>query len=169
LTLTGHDKVGLVDRVTSLLVKRRGNVEASRMAHLGGEFAMLMLVIVPDKELAAIDGDFQALRDEGYQVSLVKTRDDSKKHAGWIPYQIEVAGADHEGIIHEVAHHLASHKINIENMDTSASPAPMSGAPLFALKGVVLVPPELNFHDWSDALKEVCDKLNVSLKIEMAR
>lgn len=169
LTLTGHDKVGLVDHVTSLLVKHHGNIEASRMAHLGGEFAMLMLVVVPDKELASLEQDFQGLRGEGYQISLVKTKDDSKKHAGWIPYQIEVAGADHEGILHEISHHLAAQNINIENMDASASPAPMSGAPLFTLKGVVLVPPKLKFHDWSDALAEICDTLNVNVKVEMVR
>lgn len=169
LTLTGHDKVGLVDYVTNVLVKHHGNVEASRMAHLGGEFAMLMLVAVPDQELAGIESDFRELRGEGYQLSLALTEDDSKKHAGWIPYQIEVTGADHEGIIHEVSHHLASQNINIENMDSYTSPAPMSGAPLFTLKGVIVVPPQLHFHTWSDAFEEVCDKLNVNVKIEMAR
>jgi glycine cleavage system transcriptional repressor len=169
LTLTGHDKVGLVDYVTNLIVKHKGNVEASRMAHLGGEFAMLMLVTIPEKAEPALEKDFKELHREGYQVALVQTKDDSKKHAGWLPYQIEVAGADHQGIIHEVAHHLASQNINIENMDTSTSPAPMSGTPLFTMKGVVLVPPKLNFHDWSDALEEVCDKLNVNVKIEMVR
>jgi glycine cleavage system transcriptional repressor len=169
LTLTGHDKVGLVDHVASLLVKRHGNIEASRMAHLGGEFAMLMLIAVPDKELANLDADFSELRAEGYQIALVKTKDDSKKHAGWIPYQIEVSGADHEGILHKVSHYLASLNINIENMDASTSPAPMSGASLFTLKGVVLVPPKLRFHDWSDTLEEVCDQLNVNVKIEMVR
>ena len=169
LTLTGHDKVGLVDEVTTLLVKHHGNISASRMAHLGGEFAMLMLISVPDKEVAGLDAEFKELRADGYQIALVTTKDDSKKHAGWIPYQIEIAGADHEGILHEISHYLAGLKINIENMDASAAPAPMSGAPLFTLKGAVLVPPKLRFHDWSDALTELCDKLNVSVKIEMVR
>ena len=169
LTLTGHDKVGLVDYVTNVLVKHHGNVESSRMAHLGGEFAMLMLVTVSDQELAGVESDFQQLRDEGYLLSLMQTEDDSKKYAGWIPYHIEVTGADHEGIIHEISHHLASQNINIESMDTSTSPAPMSGTPLFALKGVILIPPQLHFHVWNDALEDVCDKLNVNVKAEMVK
>ena len=52
LTLTGRDKVGIVENVTSVIAKRDGNVESSRMARLGGEFAMLMLVTVSDKEFA---------------------------------------------------------------------------------------------------------------------
>jgi glycine cleavage system transcriptional repressor len=169
LTLTGKDKIGLVDHVTSVMVKRGGNVEASRMARLGGEFAMLMLVTVSDGGLADLEKDFQGLRGEGYQVTLMQTEDDSNKYAGWLPYEIEVTGADHEGIIHEVSHHLASQGINIESMDTSSTPAPMSGTPLFMMKGVVLVPPKLNFHVWSDALEEIGDKLNVNVKLGVVK
>ena len=169
LTLTGRDKIGIVDNVTSLIVKRDGNVEASRMTRLGGEFAMLMLLTVSESGFAALDQDFQQLRAEGYQVSLLQTEDDPKKYAGWLPYEIEVTGADHEGIIHDISHHLATQGINIENMDTSSAPAPMSGTPLFTMKGVVLVPPGLNFHVWSDALEEIGDKLNVSVKVGMVK
>jgi glycine cleavage system transcriptional repressor len=169
LTLTGRDKVGIVDSVTSVIAERSGNVESSRMARLGGEFAMLMLVAVPDKEFTNLDQDFQQLREEGYQVTLLQTEDDSKKYAGWLPYEIEVTGADHEGIIHDISHHLASQGINIESMDTSSTPAPMSGTPLFTMKGVVLVPPQLHFHVWSDSLEEIGDKLNVSVNVEMVK
>lgn len=169
LTLTGRDKIGIVDHVTSVIVKRTGNVEASRMTRLGGEFAMLMLVSVSDAEFSNLDQDFQQMRAEGYQVSLLQTQDDSKKYAGWLPYEIEVTGADHEGIIHEISHHLATQGINIENMDTSSAPASMSGTPLFMMKGIVVVPPHLNFHIWSDALEEIGDKLNVSVKVGVVK
>jgi glycine cleavage system transcriptional repressor len=169
LTLTGRDKVGIVESVTGVIAKRDGNVESSRMARLGGEFAMLMLIALPDKEFENLDHDFQQLRGEGYQVTFLQTEDDSKKYAGWLPYEIEVTGADHEGIIHNISHHLAAQGINIESMDTSSTPAPMSGTPLFMMKGVVLVPPQLHFHIWSNALEDIGDKLNVSVKIGMVK
>ena len=169
LTLTGRDKIGIVDSVTSVIANRGGNVESSRMTRLGGEFAMLMLVTIADAQFAALEQDFQGLRGEGYQITLLQTQDDSKKYAGWLPYEIEVTGADHEGIIHDISHHLATQGINIESMDTSSAPAPMSGTPLFMMKGVVLVPPKLNFHVWSDALEEIGDKLNVNVKVEMVK
>lgn len=169
LTLTGRDKVGIVDKVTSVIAKWDGNVEASRMTRLGGEFAMLMLITLPDDRFAKLDQDFQHMRAEGYQVTLLQTEDDSTKYAGWLPYEIEVTGADHEGIIHDISHHLAAQGINIESMDTSSTPAPMSGTPLFMMKGVVLVPPKLTFHIWSDALEEIGDKLNVSVKVGMVK
>ena len=169
LTLTGRDKIGIVENVTDVIVKRGGNVGSSRMARLGGEFVMLMLVALPDAEFAKLDQDLQQLRDDGYQVTLLHTEVDLNKYSGWLPYEIEVTGADHEGIIHEVSHHLAVQGINIESMDTSSTPAPMSGTPLFMMKGIVVVPPQLNFNVWSGALEEIGDKLNVSIKIGILR
>ena len=169
LTLTGRDKIGIVKNVTNVIVKRGGNVESSRMARLGGEFAMLMLLALTDKEFVKLDQEFKQLRGEGYQITLLQTEDDSSKYSGWVPYEIEVTGADHEGIIYEISRHLAAQGINIENMDTSSTPAPMSGTPLFMMKGIVVVPPQLNFHVWSGALEEVGDKLNVNVKIGIVK
>ena len=170
LTLTGHDRVGIVDEITDVLVKRGGNVATSRMARLGGEFAMLALVALDDKDLPALESDLEKLRGEGFQVTLLQTEDDhTKKYAGFLPYEIEVLGADHEGIIHEITHHLAGQGINIEDMETTTAPAPMSGTPLFKMEATVLVPPQLPFHKWSDALEEIGDRLNVNIKVTMVK
>ena len=170
LTLTGHDRVGIVKEITNVLVKHGGNVENSRMARLGGEFAMLALIALDEKDLSAFEADFQKLRDEGFQITLLPTEDDhDKKYAGWLPYQIEVLGADHEGIIYEIAHHLAQQGINIEDAETTTAPAPMSGTPLFKMQATVLVPPNLPFHKWSDALEEIGDKLNVTVEVTMVK
>ena len=49
MTLTGPDRVGIVEELTEALLGVRANVETSRMARLGGEFAVLMLVSVPSE------------------------------------------------------------------------------------------------------------------------
>ena len=170
LTLTGHDRVGIVKEITNVLVKNGGNIENSRMARLGGEFAMLALVVLDEKDLPALEVDFQKLRDEGFQIVLQQTEDDhSKKFAGWLPYQIEVLGADHEGIIYEIAQHLAEQGVNFEDVETTTTPAPMSGTPLFKMQATVLVPPDLPFHKWSDELEEIGDKLNVTVEVSLVK
>jgi len=170
LTLTGHDRVGIVKEITNVLVKNGGNVENSRMARLGGEFAMLALASLNDKNIPALEADFQKLREEGFQITLLQTENDhTRKFAGWLPYQIEVLGADHEGIIYEIAQHLAGQGINIEDAETTTTPAPMSGTPLFKMQATVLVPPDLPFHKWSDALEEIGDKLNVTVEVTMVK
>lgn len=170
LTLTGHDRVGIVKEIANVLVKHGGNVENSRMARLGGEFAMLALIALEEKDLPALEADFQKLRGEGFQIALLPTENEhAKKYAGWLPYQIEVLGADHEGIIYEIAQHLAQQGINFEDVETTTAPAPMSGTPLFKMQATVLVPPNLPFNKWSDALEEIGDKLNVTVEVTMVK
>ena len=166
LTLTGSDRVGIVDSVTEILVKVDGNVETSRMARLGGEFAMLMLVSIDEKQLGNLEQGVIRLREQGFQVATKPTElKIEQKYAGWLPYQIEVHGADQEGIVHQVAHYLTQRGINIEAMDTGIVPAPMSGTLFFSMNAVVVVPPNLSNKDWQVDLDEVADQLNVEIKV----
>jgi len=165
-TLTGTDRIGLVDDITQLLLALGGNVETSRMARLGGEFAALMLVTLPAEQVPALAEQFESLTAEGYKLTVTLTRPGPAQPpaAGW-PYRIQVTGADHEGIIHEIAHHLSQRGINIEAMDTSTRPAPISGTPLFSMHALVAVPPSLQAEDWESTLEEVGRRLNVEIEV----
>ncbi len=166
LTLTGNDRVGIVEHVTKLLLEYDSNVESSRMARLGGEFVMLMLVSVPTQKFEALREGVRNLREDDYKITTRQTeRGYSAKYAGWMPYQIEVSGADHEGIIHHLTRYLAVQGINVETMDTGMVPAPMSGTPLFTMTAIVVVPPALPFPDWRDDLEEAGDKVNVDVTV----
>jgi glycine cleavage system transcriptional repressor len=166
LTLSGADRVGIVEAVTEMLVKCDGNLETSRMARLGGEFVMLALVTLPEEQAEKLEQGVQGLRALGFQVSTKGTEQShEQKYAGWLPYQIEVHGADHEGIVHQVARYLTQRGINIESMETGIVPAPMSGTPFFEMNAVVLVPATLPHKDWQADLEEVADHLNVEIKV----
>jgi glycine cleavage system transcriptional repressor len=166
LTLTGTDRIGIVDSVTEILVKFDGNVETSRMARLGGEFAMLMLISIPEEQIANFELAVRGLEEQGFQVSTRATGQSyEQKQAGWLPYQIEVHGADHDGIVHQVAHYLTQRGINIESMDTGIVSAPMSGTLFFSMNALVLVPPGPAQADWQSDLDEVADRLNVEIKV----
>jgi len=166
LTVTGPDRIGFVDEVTGLLVERGGNVETSRMARLGGEFAVLMLVSMPTEHFSSLAGDLESLAARGYKVTTTPAdRTYAEAHAGWLPYRLEVQGADHEGIIHEIAHYLSEQGINIESVDSESSPAPTSGAPLFAMMARVIVPPSLSGKSWETGLEEIGDRLNLDIHV----
>jgi glycine cleavage system transcriptional repressor len=165
LTLTGPDRVGIVEEVTRAVLDRGGNVETSRMARLGGEFAVLMLVSVPEGTGGGLDADFKPLVDKGYRVAVAPARPEPDHGtAGWDPFHIAVDGADHEGIIHEVARHLAAHGISIEEMDSESSPAPTSGAPLFSMRALVLAPPDAD-DSWAEGLREIGWRLNLEIDV----
>ncbi len=166
LTLSGPDRIGIVETVTGMLLEHGGNVETSRMARLGGEFAILMLVSLPSEQLAALEKKMDVLAAGGYKVTATRTdRPQAGPDVGWRCCRIEVIGADHEGIIHDVARYLSERGINIESMDTETTRAPVSGSPLFTMTATVAVPPGLAGRDWESALEDEGRLLNVDIKI----
>lgn len=168
LTLTGSDRIGVVEHVTELILECGGDVQASRMARLGGEFAMLLLVSISETEAKHFPSNIENLSSEGFKVAITETElGATARRKEWLPYKIEVRGANHEGIIHEIAEYLSQQGINIESIETNVVPAPMSGAPLFTMDAIVVVPPDLFKNKWQDDLEEVADELYVDLTVSV--
>ena len=165
-TLTGADRVGIVDEVTRLLLDCGGNIETSRMARLGGEFAILVLVSLPSERLGALEKAIPHLIAEGYKITTSPTEQrHAETHAGWLPYKVDLRGADHEGIIHEIAHTLSGCGITIESMDTGTSRAPNSGAALFTMTALIAVPPGLCDRGWETTLEVAARRLDVEITV----
>ena len=90
------------------------------MARLGGEFAILMLVAMPAAQFADLEDDLGRLAARGYKVTTTPVEQTyAEAYPGWL-FRLEVQGADHEGIIHEVARYLSDQGINIEGVDSGA-------------------------------------------------
>ncbi|MBT5877192.1 MAG: transcriptional regulator [Candidatus Latescibacteria bacterium] len=166
VTLVGPDQVGLVDRFSQVVLKHDGNVEESRMARLGGDFAMIVLASVPEHQLQSLEAALTLLNKEGLQISTRRTAPDKlEAYEGWIPFRVSVTGADHEGIVNAITQILAQNNINVDEMETGTSAAPMSGTILFSMKAVVVVPPHVSYRDWCDPLEQTADELNLTIDI----
>ncbi|MBN1780365.1 transcriptional regulator [bacterium] len=165
-TLAGPDQIGIVDRITARVLDAGGNIGESRMARLGGDFALIMLISVPTDREGELTEKLASFQKEGFQTFTRKTVvEEVSRYQGWLPFQIRVNGADHEGIINSITHYLASRGINIESMNTDSVQAPMSGTLLFSMEAVVMVPPNLPPHTWRDGLTEVGNTANVDVGI----
>jgi glycine cleavage system transcriptional repressor len=82
-----------------------------------------------------------------------------------MPCGITVEGADHMGIVHQVARYLAEQGINIETMTTDVIAAPMSGTPLFTMSAMVRVPPQLGVDDLREALEFIGNEVGVETNV----
>ncbi|MGV8084293.1 MAG: glycine cleavage system protein R [Coriobacteriia bacterium] len=168
-TLTGTDRVGIVEEVSRVLLELGGSVGTSRMARLGGEFAILMLVSLPEENAEKLKPAFAHLAADGYRVSAVPARPAAADRRGWSAYRVAVSGADHEGIVHEIASGLSAAGISIESAETGSTQAPVTGAPLFFMTTLVVVPPTLAESDWIAALEEAAQAANVEVEVEPAQ
>jgi glycine cleavage system transcriptional repressor len=166
VTAIGRDKRGIVEKITDVVVEHQANIEESKMARLGGEFAVIMLLSLTDEKLDKITAGFKKLKAHGLTLNIRATDlSRLKTFEGYVPFEISVIGADHEGIVNSVARYLASEHINIEDMDTHVTNAPNTGTPLFSMSARVQAPPGLNIGRLRKKLSKIGDDLDVDIEV----
>lgn len=169
ITASGEDRVGLVDRFSKRITEAGGNIEESRMAVLGGQFAILMAISGPWNALSKIEGQLDAIGVElGLAITPRRTRSRSGGEA-LVPYHIEVVAMDHPGIVHSLASFFAARRINIEELATDAYPAPHTGTPMFSVRMTVGIPANTHLADLRGDFLDYCDELNLDATLEPAR
>ncbi len=168
ISAVGPDRTGIVDDLSAFLSDRGFNIEKSRMAVLGGEFAILALVSGETEAARALVEDASALeKATGLTVFSKNTRGPSERQGpASLPYRLEVSGMDHPGIVHHVSKVLVRHKVNVEAMDTKVTPAPVSGAPVFTLEARLSIPAEVRIRRLKEDLFELAEDRNVDVELE---
>ena len=168
VTAVGQDRRGTVEMITDVVVNHVANIEESRMARLGGEFAVIMLLSLSAENQDPLTASLQGLSDKGLMVIARPTNlSRMDKFQGFVPYEISVIGADHEGIVNSVARYLASEQINVEEMDTRVTNAPNTGTPLFSMSARVQAPPDLSLSQLRTKLAEIGDELDVDIEVTL--
>ncbi|MFN2127529.1 MAG: glycine cleavage system protein R [Anaerolineales bacterium] len=168
VTIIGPDRRGLVANITEKIVAHNANIEESRMARLGGEFAVLMLLSISDDKRPSLLEALEILSVNQVQV-FVKDTDFSrlKVFEGYVPYVISVIGADHEGIVHHVAEYMAELRIQVDDMETHVTKAPVTGTPLFSMQAEVQSPPEISLPQLREKLEKLGDQLGVDIDVKL--
>ena len=142
LVAVGPDRPGLVDAISQFIFESGGNLEDSRMAVLGGEFAVLVLVSGAEGAVQRVlEGAEAAGRSIGLTMHARPTRSPGEAASTeTLPYELSAFALDHPGIVTRVAHYLGEQHINVRAMETRVAPAPVSGQPLFSLHAVIDLP-----------------------------
>ena len=73
---------------------------------------------------------------------------------------------DHPGIVHALAHEVASLGANIEEMETSTTPAPVTGTPLFDVRMRISLPVDISITELRGRMAEVGEKRNIDITVE---
>jgi glycine cleavage system regulatory protein len=167
LTLIGIDRPGLVRAISDVARKHGANWEASRMARLGGKFAGLLLVTLEPARAEALRRDLESLSDHGLRVVVEESAQVEPRDA-WLTARLELVGTDRVGITHQVAQTLAELGINVDELSTECTSAPMSGGELFKLTATLAFPPSVSIDRLRSELERVENDLMVDISIDPA-
>lgn len=164
LTASGCDRVGLVDDLSAALFDRGCNIEESRMALLGGEFAIIVLVSGDDATIESLVGDAGAVGSAlGMDVSARRT--EPRRLTEGLPYRVESVSFDTPGIVHAITGLLRRRGVNIDDLETETTGAPFTGAPMFRMRATVVIPPGLPVRDLRADLAEVAAEHDLDIMI----
>lgn len=168
LSALGTDRPGIVAEVTEFLDAHGANVEDSRMAVLGGEFSLMMLVSGGAPDLGRVTAEIGSLeQSSGLRVFCKPTNAPYQHRAsGAVPYVVNAYAMDHEGIVHAIASALSRRGVNIVSLETSTYPAPVSGTPLFRMELHMDVPNEVPVGTLRAELERVAAEENADVELK---
>lgn len=166
ITCVGPDRAGLVGDLTGIIASAGGNILDSRMALLGGEFAIIMLVdVAPDAQPELQD----RLESHAAAQGLVIGLRDTNRTAAAAPgrsYRVRADTMDHPGIVQQVAAFFASLQCNIAELETSTWAAPHTGTTMFTLDMEVSVPATLASRSLREAFEQFCLDTDLDATLE---
>ena len=164
-SLLGKDRAGLVDLISESLKRTSANLEDSRMAVLGEEFAMMILCSVPPAQAETLQNEVRKTAESLDLLCQCKATSARQSQAGMVPLQVAVKGMDHEGIVHDIVHHLVEKGISVDNLESQVVNAPYSGVPLFEMAMRIQAPASLSISTLRRHLQVVADQLNVDVDV----
>ncbi|TVR21468.1 MAG: amino acid-binding ACT protein [Ilumatobacter sp.] len=178
-TVLGDDRPGLVDHLSGVVSRHHGNWERSQMARLGGKFAGIVQVGVPDQHADDLRAALEALDDPGtldvsvdIAVDHTASRDPESSediadgHDGR-RLVVSLVGTDRPGLVHAVSAAMAAVGANIDELTTSTTDAPMSGDPLFEATATVTLPHDVDMNTLRTRLEALADRLMVDIALSV--
>lgn len=166
ISAIGGDRTGLVYDLTRVVVDCGGNVLESRMAALGNEFAMLLLVSGNWHTLAKLETELKKLGDSaGVTISVRRTEPRAARREV-VTYSVDVVSLDQPGIVHNLAGFFSSRGIDIAELSTRSYAAAHTGAPMFSVQMVVHIPAKIHIAALREEFMDLCDQLNLDAILE---
>lgn len=164
MSISGRDRPGIVQSVTETMLQRKANMEESRMAILGGDFAMIVYISLnhvedADKLASQLRNDFPSF-SVSVRETIAPTQSDTVKSM----WSFTLEGPDNPGIVASVSQALVTNGCNVHDMDTETTTAPFAGYVLFKVNAKVSVD-ETKLDQLSKALNSVEDKYGSTVSL----
>ena len=164
MTLIGRDRPGLVESLAETVSRFGANWLESRMAHLAGQFAGILLVDVPAGQAQDLVAALRKLDQKGLTV-VVEPDSGALPQKAIDTVRLELVGNDRPGIVREITHMLTENNVNVEDFRTTCSTAPMTGAQLFRASAKLRLPPTLGCDELRSHLEAIAQDLMVDVRL----
>ena len=168
ISALGEDQPGIVSAVSRTVLEHQCNIADSRMAVLGGEFAIILRVTGSAENIAALQRSLPDLEQSLKLTVISKLTGARKSYGDRLPCRVTAVSIDHPGIVQTIAEFFSRRHINIEDLETDSYPAAHTGTPLFRISMHILVPADQRLQVLRDQFASFCDELNIDMNMTAA-
>ena len=165
VTFIGDDRPGLVEALSQVIESHQGNWLESRLSQLGGKFAGLVLVALPEDNGAALEAALKELSASGLSVRVTPATAVGAKRTGR-SIVLTIIGPDRLGIVREISRALAQRQVNVVEMDSEISSAPMSAEMMFTARIEAEIPEHIDLDDLEDSLEDIANQMTLEIELE---
>ena len=164
VTVIGNDRPGIVERLSEVVLAAGANWEESRMARLAGKFAGILRISVAAANADALASALRALTSDGLTIVVEGSAESPAETFRTV--RLELVGNDHPGIIRDISKVLAQHHVNIEELETGISGAPMTGEQLFRARVQLRLPATVTTEWLRGRLEALAGELMVDVTLD---
>ncbi len=168
LTAIGDDHAGLVGALSGVVADHGGNWEKSRMAHLAGKFAGIVMVTIAEENAEALIRDLEPLQARGLLDITATLSTPIQPTVELTRLTLELVGLDQPGILRDISDALSIRRVSIEELETETSSAPLDGGMLFKARAVLVLPDDVSAETLTDVLEDLAHQLMVDIELNEA-
>jgi glycine cleavage system transcriptional repressor len=166
ISAIGDDRIGLVHDVSRIVADCGGSISESRMAALGSDFAMLLLVSGNWHSIARIETDLSKLAETSGVTIQVRRTAQRPVREDMVPYSVDVVCIDQSGIVSGLSGFFSSRGIDIGELSTRGYAAAHTGAQMFSVYMVINVPSRIHVGALREEFMDFCDQMNLDAILE---
>jgi glycine cleavage system regulatory protein len=155
----------VVEAIADAVSRCGASWQQGRMARLAGRFSGIVQVSVPADCVDVLKEALEGLRSDDLELALEPTRSEfvSENYSSLV---LELVGQDRTGIVRDISAALASHGVNVVELVTTCSSAPMSGETLFSASATLRCPRDVGLEALRETLELLADDLMVDISLE---
>jgi glycine cleavage system regulatory protein len=160
LTFMGRDQPGLANAIAQAITAAGGNWLESRVASLADKFAGIVLVSVPEPNVADLSAALRSLDDVGLRITVELSRA-SPLPAGYKILELNLVAQDRPGIVRDVTQALHQLGANIGAFSSDIESAPFTGETMFRATARITVAEEITPEEVQITLEQLPDEIIV--------
>ncbi|RDH42388.1 glycine cleavage system protein R [Zooshikella ganghwensis] len=171
ITLLAPDRPGIIETISQVIAAHEGNWLDSKLSLFNGQFAGIAHIYVPNKYLSSLTEQFnqlsaqkiaihQAIIDQTSNSTLEAEVEQEKV------YTLHLLGNDRPGIVRDITKILLGFKINITNLETEHTSAPMSNEAIFKASAILRIPLDANIDLIKSGLEKLANELIVDITLD---